>query len=257
MARLALLVSALILALPVHFVARLGTRHSPVPRGFLALVARIIGARVDVIGTPLRRNAFFVANHVSWIDIPALAGTCGTAFVAKAEVARVPVIGWLCSLNRTIFVQREARLNVRSQIGALSAALAEGWCMAVFPEGTTTDGSVLLPFKSAMLKVLEPAPPGVWVQPVFINYGPAASEISWVGDESGVVNAITILARPGTFPVKIQFLEPFHPDQFAGRKEITAEARARISAALAHDRGTHSPPPSDRAETPEGRLPDA
>lgn len=230
--RVALVFAALVLCLPLHLLCRLFARHSPMPRLFLRLVARIVGARVTVVGTPLRRNAFFVSNHVSWIDIPALAGASGTAFVAKAEVARVPVIGWLCRLNRTVFVQREARLDVAAQINALSEALADNWCAAVFPEGTTTDGLSLLPFKSAILKVLEPAPPGLLVQPVLLDYGPKSADFGWVGDEGGLVNALKILARPGTFDLRACFLEPFSPDDFPGRKAIAAEARRRIEAAL-------------------------
>jgi len=230
--RIVLMVASLLVFLPLHLLARPVVRHSPFPRLFLAVFARIAGARVRHAGTALRQQAFFVANHVSWIDIPALAGATGTAFVAKAEVARAPLIGWLCRLNRTVFVQREARLDVAAQINALEAALADSHAIAVFPEGTTTDGLSLLPFKSAMLKVLEPPPPGIMVQPVLLDYGPLAPFLGWVGEESGIANALKILARAGTFPLTIHFLEPFSPKSCAGRKAIATEARARIAAAL-------------------------
>ncbi|MFC3173835.1 lysophospholipid acyltransferase family protein [Novosphingobium bradum] len=230
--RLALIILVVLASLPLHYLCRAVSRHSPMPRLVLRAIARIVGARVRVVGTPLRRDAFLLANHVSWLDIPALAGASGTAFVAKAEVARVPVVGWLARLNHTVFVQREARLGVAAQINALSEALADNHAVAIFPEGTTTDGQSLLPFKTAMLKVLEPAPPGILVQPVLIDYGPMAPIIGWVGDEPGLANALRLLARPGSFPVAIHFLEPFSPDGHAGRKAIAAEARARIEAAL-------------------------
>jgi len=176
---------------------------------------------------------FFLSNHVSWIDIPAIAGSTGTAFVAKAEVADVPVIGWLCRLNRTVFVRREARLDVAGQIALLRDALAGNHAVTIFPEGTTTDGLSLLPFKTAMLKVLEPPPPGVMVQPVLLDYGALAPRIGWIGEESGLANAAKILARRGTFPLRLCFLEPFSPEHHPGRKAIAAEARARIEAELA------------------------
>lgn len=228
---LALLLTVL-LGLPLHYLCRLLTRHSPVPRLALRLIARIIGARVRVVGTPLRRDVFLLGNHVSWLDIPALAGASGTAFVAKAEVAAVPVVGWLARLNRTVFVQREARLGVAAQINALREALADNHAVAIFPEGTTTDGQSLLPFKTSMLKVLEPPPPGVMVQPVLLDYGPLAPVICWIGDEPGIANVLRVLARPGSFPLTIRFLEPFSPEGHSGRKSIAAEARARIEAAL-------------------------
>ena len=230
--RAVLMVLALLVCLPLHFLYRVFAYGSPFPKLFLALTARIVGARVQIVGTPLRRDVFFIANHVSWIDIPAIAGASGTAFVAKAEVGEAPVIGWLSRLNRTVFVKREARLNVAGQINDLREALADNWSVTVFPEGTTTDGQSLLPFKTSMLNVLEPPPPGVLVQPVLLDYGAAAEWIGWIGEEPGVANARRIFARKGAFRLDVHFLEPFSPRDFRGRKAIAAEARRRIEAAL-------------------------
>lgn len=230
--RLAALLVALLVCVPLHYLYRLFAYGSPLPRLFLGLAARIAGARVERIGVPLRRDVFFVANHVSWIDILALAGASGTAFVAKAELGRAPVVGWLSRLNRTVFVKRENRLGVAEQINALREALQDNWSITVFPEGTTTDGRSLLPFKTSMLSVLEPPPPGVLVQPVLLDYGPVAEEIGWIGDEGGLNNARRVLARKGTFTVRLHFLEPFSPEEFRGRKAIGARARAAIEAAL-------------------------
>ena len=144
----------------------------------------------------------------------------------------MPVIGWLCSLNRTVFVKRENRLGVAEQINALREALMDNWSVTVFPEGTTTDGQSLLPFKTSMLSVLEPPPKDVLVQPVLIDYGDVGEEIGWIGEESGINNAKRILARRGSFEVKLHFLEPFSPEEFRGRKAVGARARAAIEAAL-------------------------
>lgn len=230
--RLAAIVAILAVLVPLHFIFRVFAYGSPFPMLFLRWTARIVGARVHTIGTPLRRDVFFIANHVSWIDILALAGASGTAFVAKHELSQVPVIGWLCGLNRTVYVQRENRLGVAAQINALREALADNWSVTVFPEGTTTDNQSLLPFKTSMLSVLEPPPPGVLVQPVLLDYGDIGEWIGWIGDESGLNNARRIMARKGTFVVKIHFLEPFSPEDFHGRKAIGARARAAIEAAL-------------------------
>ncbi len=228
------LVILLLLAafLPLHFLYRLFAYGSPFPMWFLGLAARIAGARVERIGVPLRRDVFFIANHVSWLDILSLAGASGTAFVAKHELSEVPAVGWLCRLNRTVFVKRENRLGVAEQINALREALQDNWSVTVFPEGTTTDGQSLLPFKTSMLSVLEPPPPGVLVQPVLVDYGAVAEEIGWIGEESGLHNARRILARKGSFRVRLHFLEPFSPEEFRGRKAIGARARAAIEAAL-------------------------
>ena len=229
--RLFLLLAALLLALPLHGVWRLLRRPSPWPRLFLGTCARIVGARPRIVGTPRRRDVVFVSNHLSWIDILLLAGATGTAFVAKAELDAVPLVGWLCRLNRTIFVARDDRLAVGAQIDRLRAALAGAQAVTVFPEGTTGDGVTLLPFKAALLAALDPPPPGVVVQPVRIDYGAATGELAWVGDESGQHHALRVLRRRGGFEATLHFLDPFDPCDYAGRKAIAAEAKARIEAA--------------------------
>lgn len=230
--RVVQLVAAILLFVPLHYLFRLFRLPSPWPRHFLATAARICGARVTRIGTHLKRDVFYVSNHLSWIDILAVGGASGTAFIAKAEIEKAPVVGWLASLNRTVYVKRENRLGVAEQINELRDALAETWAVTIFPEGTTTDGKSLLPFKTPMLRVLEPPPPGVMVQPVMLDYGDAADDIAWIGQERGLNNARRILSRPGSFALKVHFLEPFHPRDFPGRKVIAAESRRRIEAAL-------------------------
>ncbi|BCA60635.1 lysophospholipid acyltransferase family protein [Sphingomonas sp. HMP6] len=230
--RILLLALTLIVTVPPHYLWRILHISSPWPRYYLGTAARICGARVKVRGTALRRDAFYISNHISWVDILAIAGASGTAFVAKAEIRDAPVVGWLATLNRTVFVEREDRLGVAEQINRLRDALAETWSVTVFPEGTTTDGRSLFPFKTPMLKVLEPPPPGILVQPVLLDYGAVSEEIAWIGEESGKNNAVRLLARPGTFRVTVTFLEPFHPRDFTGRKAIAAESRRRIEEAL-------------------------
>ena len=227
------LLALLIIFVPLHYIYRIFKYGSPFPMLFLRYAGRISGARVRTIGTPLRRDVFFIANHVSWIDILSLAGASGTAFVAKAELAETPIVAWLSRLNRTVFVKRENRLGVAEQINLLREALADNWAVTVFPEGTTTDGQSLLPFKTSMLSVLEPPPPGVLVQPVLLDYGPEIGEdLGWIGDETGLNNVKRVLSRRGSFELRMHFLEPFSPEEFRGRKAIGARARAAIEAAL-------------------------
>jgi len=247
--RAAGLIGLLAVFVPLHYLYRLFAYGSPFPMLFLRYAARVCGARVEVHGTHLKRDVFFVANHISWVDILALAGASGTAFVAKAELAEAPVVGWLASLNRTVFVKREHRMGVAEQINALKEALVDNWSVTVFPEGTTTDGQSLLPFKTSMLSVLEPPPPGVLVQPVILDYGPVAEWIGWIGEEGGLNNAKRVLSRKGSFRVALHYLEPFSPEDFKGRKAIGQESRRRIEEALVEIRGhplrpfAHSVPP--------------
>ncbi|OAN66424.1 acyl-phosphate glycerol 3-phosphate acyltransferase [Sphingomonas sp. TDK1] len=235
--RVARLALALLVHVPLHYLFRLVRLPSPWPRLFLASAARIAGAKVKRVGTPLKRDVFYVSNHVSWIDILALGGASGTAFVAKAEIGASPLVGWLAGLNRTVYVKRENRMGVAEQINQLRDALAETWAVTIFPEGTTTDGKSLLPFKTPMLRVLEPPPPGVMVQPVMLDYGAASEDIAWIGQERGLKNAKRVLARKQRFRLRVHFLEPFDPRDFPGRKAIAAESRRRIEDAMVRTLG--------------------
>lgn len=232
----------LCVCLPFHYAWRALRQPSPWPRLFLRTVARISGARVTRTGKPLRRDVVFISNHVSWIDILAIAGSSGSAFVAQDGIRTSPVVGWLASLNRTIYVVREDRANVTEQIARLREALEELWSVTIFPEGTTTDGLSLLPFKTSLFKVLEPPPEGVRVQPLLLNYGAVGPEIAWIGVERGKPNALRVLARKGSFRVNITYLDPFDPAEMRGRKEICHEARSRIAKAFSDVLGGPVPP---------------
>lgn len=227
--RLTLILGWLGIALVFHGLWRLVRAPSPWPRFFLGGVARLFGARPRFHGTPLRRDVVFLSNHVSWLDILLIGGRSGSAFVAKAELATAPIVGWLCTLNRTIFVNRGDRMGVAAQVEELRAAMREAWAVTIFPEGTTSGAATMLPFKATLLAAIDPPPPGLRIQPIWIDYGPAREELAWTV-ESGQDNGLRILRRPGRFAVGLTFLGPFDP---AGmdRKAIAAEARARIAAA--------------------------
>lgn len=225
------MVAALLVCLPLHYAWRLLGRPSPWPRRFLGWVARAAGMRVQAVGTPLERDVLFLANHLSWLDILVLAGASGTAFVAKAEVAATPVVGWLATLNNTVFVARSERSGVRGQADALRTALASGQPVALFPEGTTDGGPDILPFRASLLAALFPPLAGVKVQPVALDYGAAAHDLAWVGDETGLANVRKVLSRRGTTPVTVQFLAPVDPAS-GDRKALARAARHEIVEAL-------------------------
>ncbi len=252
---LALLVMALSFAM-LHYLWRAFGMAPPWTRRILAVGGWIVGARVSRFGTVRQRDVFYVSNHLSWVDIMALGGASGTAFVAKAELATAPIVGWLSSLHNSVYVERENRLGVADQIARLRGSIGSRWKIAIFPEGTTTDGKSLLPFKTPLLRVLEPPPPGVMVQPVMLDYGALSEEIAWIGDETGLENAKRILSRRGSFPIRVHFLEPFDPADYPGRKAVAAESRRRIEAALVASLGQELRPfayavPSVRHAAPE------
>lgn len=223
---------ALLPLLPLHMLWRMLKLPSPWAMLFLRISARALGMKVRVYGQPLRKEAFFVANHVSWHDIPVLGGVTGTAFVAQDGVRSWPIIGWLAAQNGTIFVSRTEKQTVAEQIAELRNAIAENWSVTLFPEGTTSDGLGLLPFKPSLFATLAPPPKPILIQPVLLDFGDAGPDIAWVGDETGWESAWRAFTRSGSFAVNVRFLEPFDPAMLSGRKEVCAEARSRILAAM-------------------------
>ncbi len=201
------------------------------PRFFLQWFGEALGLDVRIEGAPVRRNVLYVANHVSWLDILALGGATPTWFISKNDVGDWPLVGMLARIGGTIFIDRESRRAARGQVDQLGQALLGGHPITLFPEGTTGDGTALFPFRPALFASVAPPPPGITVQPVAIDYGPAAAEISWTGDEDLGPNAKAVLARPAALICTLRFLPPLTPSD--DRKKLAAEAQAVIAEALA------------------------
>lgn len=230
--RVALIALILLVIIVPHLIWRVFDRHSPFARLFLRWSGWAAGADVRTIGKPINRNVLFIANHVSWLDILVLAGRTGTAFVAKADMESWPVLGWLADQNNTVYVQRENRSSAHTQASSLQDALLAGQPVTLFPEGTTAAGSELLPFRSSLIAAVVPAPEGISIQPVAIDYGSIADEIAWTNDESVGKNALLLMSRPGRLKVNLHFLEPLNHADFGDRKAIAAHSRAEIAQAL-------------------------
>lgn len=207
-------------------------RHNPWPRWCFRGINRIAGIRARIVGAVNRRGAFLLANHVSWIDIPAIASASGAAFVGHDGLAGHPVMRKLCELNDTVFIARHDRASVTRQIDQVRAAIRDTGALAVFPEGTCGDGVSLLPFKSSLLSALDPVPEGISVQPVWLDYGAEVPEWAWVGDEHGIDNFVRVLARERPLGVTVHFLPPLSGEALASRKTMAAAARDAIERAM-------------------------
>ncbi len=231
-ARLGLMVISLITALILHNIFRLFRIYSPWPRLFLLSISWTSGITTSVAGPRIRKNVFYAANHHSWLDIAVMSGVTGCTFVANDGIEKWPLIGWLCKINKTIFVSRENRLDVGAQIEELREAMKPETPVTIFPEGTTHDGSGLLPFKPSLFAALVPPPTGMMIQPIFLSYGANVRRIAWVGEESVVENFWRVLSYLRPVNATIHFLEPINPLNMPDRKAIAAEARARIGAAM-------------------------
>lgn len=230
--RLTAMLLLLLACVPLFYLARPITRHNPVPRLFLAGIGTIAGMRLRTRGEKVHRGAFLLANHVSWLDIPAIAATTGSAFVGHDGLASMPLLKWLCKMNDTVFVARHDRKSVATQIAAVRTAIRDTGALTIFPEGTTSDGTGLLPFKSSLLSALEPLPDGIAVQPVLLHFGAEAADIAWVGDEPGLDNFLRLLARRRPIELTVHFLTILNGPELANRKAIAQAAREAMLARL-------------------------
>ena len=213
---------------PLHVLAKLAGLRELVPPVFLGTMARIAGVRVRTEGIP-RPGALFLANHESWLDVLALAGASRAIFVAHSGLTVHGGLKWLCDQNDTVFITREQRGSVAGQVAQVRAALGDR-PVTIFPEGTTNDGTALLPFRSSLLAAVEPLAGQVPIQPVALDYADAP-EIAWFDGEPGMANVRKILSRRRT-ELTIRFLEPLAGPALANRKTMTAAAQQAIEAAL-------------------------
>ncbi|MES2498358.1 MAG: lysophospholipid acyltransferase family protein [Pseudomonadota bacterium] len=201
------------------------------PRFFLQWFGEALGLEVRIEGMPLGRDVLYVANHVSWTDILALGGATPTFFISKDDVDGWPLVGMLARIGGTIFIDRTSRRAAQGQVDQLGQALLGHHPITLFPEGTTGDGLSLFPFRPALFASVAPPPPGIAVQPVAIDYGAAANDICWTGDEDLGPNAAKLLARPGRLVCTLRFLPPLAPSD--DRKALAVQAQSAIATALA------------------------
>ena len=206
-------------------------------RVFLA----ILRVRLEVVGEPMSRPGAIVSNHVSWIDILALGTASRSFFVAKAEVARWPVIGLGASLLGTAFVTR-SRADAAAQRMLFEERLRDGHRLVFFPEGTSTDGHRVLPFKSTLFAAFfsEDADPAAHMQPVTVAYhapeGEDPRHHGWWGDMGFGGHMIKILSRPRNGTVRLTFHPPKRIADFPDRKALAAHAESAVREGMPPDR---------------------
>lgn len=185
--------------------------------------------------------ALLVANHVSWLDIFAINAASPAAFVCKADVRNWPLIGWLCERAETVFMPRDSRRAAHEAGGIVAARLRQGWQVAVFPEGTTSDGTRLLPFHGALLQgAIDADCP---VQPLALCYlgraGQPSLAAAYSGDTTLLQSLCRIAATPGLH-VRLDVLPPID-GRGAERRALAAAAQAAIRHSL-HGNGISATP---------------
>ena len=215
---------------PIHVIVRLLGKPWLVPPTYLCGLGWLAGLRFAVEGKP-RKHALLLANHLSWLDILALASAARTVFVAHSGLTVSPALKWLCEQNGTLFITRDRRHTVTEQVAQVRDALGDRR-LTIFPEGTTGDGRELLPFKSALLSAVGQLPAGVPVQPVALVYDEPEA-IAWIGAEPGLTNAFKILARTRPVHLTLRFLPALTGVAPTDRKAMAAAAREAIARELA------------------------
>lgn len=194
----------------------------------------ILGIELRVSGVALESGAMLVANHVSWIDIFVINAVVPAAFVSKAEVRQWPAIGWLSAHNDTIFLQRGSRGHARIVGGQMAAMLDAGGTVALFPEGTTTDGSHVLHFHGALLQPAIDA--GRPVQPVALRYrtpdGAFCRAPAYDGELTLMQCIAHIIAEPAIV-AEVELLPARRPAADSDRRALANALQAEVAARVA------------------------
>jgi 1-acyl-sn-glycerol-3-phosphate acyltransferase len=273
--RLAGMLAWTLLAIPVQAVLR---RLAPAAarrfaRTYHATLCLILGLEIRLDGAaeahPAGRPVVFVSNHSSWLDVLVLGATLEAAFVAKAEVGTWPVIRTVARLGRTVFVSRR-RAGAGREAHEMAERLAAGESLILFPEGTTSDGTRVLPFRSALLGALQVGAPegdrhGAVVQPVSVVYDrlnglPVARKnrptFAWYGDMEIASHAWRLATEP-TARVTVRLHQPIDPEAFASRKALTEALFAIVSEGAASLRTGRRPRDQDSPGLLAGPAPGA
>jgi 1-acyl-sn-glycerol-3-phosphate acyltransferase len=223
----------------------LPARAGVLPLYFHRLGCACLGVRRRVRGTPPPpgAGALIVANHVSWLDICVLGAERQLSFVAKSEVAGWPVIGFLAGLQRTVYIDRQRRGATAGVAAVMGARLAAGEEVVLFAEGTTGDGTRVLPFRSSLLGAAHQAigdtGADVTVYPLTITYigrqglpggRIERSALAWYGDTELAPHLKYVLAC-GAVDVELVWGEPIAMGRATSRKEATRQAEAMVRAA--------------------------
>jgi 1-acyl-sn-glycerol-3-phosphate acyltransferase len=231
--------------LPFQLIAILfGLRlQRSIPHLYHRILCALIGVRIHEVGTRSTASpALILSNHVSWLDISVISALSPVVFVAKSEVAGWPVFGWLAKLQRTVFVNRQARQQTGAATREIAGRLLDGDAVVLFAEGTSSDGTRVLPFRSALVGAVHHAlgnsahHANITVQPMSVAYvgfggvpiGRALRErVAWYGDADLMPHLARVLAS-GAVDVTVSWGEAIAYDMRADRKAIAREAERSV-----------------------------
>jgi 1-acyl-sn-glycerol-3-phosphate acyltransferase len=205
-------------------------------RAWSGTLMRIFGFRLKRFGDPLPGAVMFVANHVSWLDIELMHSQRMMGFVAKSEISRWPLIGWLARQADTIYHRRGSTESLGAVAQLMVERLREGRAVAVFPEGGTSSGAEVRTFHARIFQVAVEAQ--VPVQAVALRYaldGRANPLVPFGANESFFANFVRVLGEPA-MTGEVHFL-PAQTELSHGRRKLAVDTRAQIVATLTEHEG--------------------
>ena len=193
---------------------------------------QVLGITVRSSGNASEGATLFIANHVSWLDIPAIISVRPMRFVSKSDVRAWPVIGWLVACGGTLFIERRSRRDAQRVVHLVAEALQAGDRIAMFPEGTTSDGHGLLPFHANLLQAAIAA--DVPVQAIALRFSDASERISsaaaYIGDMT-LMQSMWAVVSASDLTVHVAVLPALSPQGFE-RRPLAERLRAQIAAQL-------------------------
>lgn len=209
------------------------TRREAMRRSWSARLLRVLGIQLEQRGEAVAPGCMLVANHVSWVDIFVINALAPAAFVSKAEVRDWPVIGWLAARNDTIFLRRGSRGHARIINEETAALLDAGRNVAIFPEGTTSDGRSVLHFHAALLQPAIAC--GHPLQTLALQYRSADDRFSRAAAYDGDLSLGQCLANivaERSIVARVTVAAPLATTDGLDRRTLAAHARAQIAAAI-------------------------
>jgi len=236
------IIAALVICFPLLLLLRLPERAiwgaarpvTPwITQGVCIWTCWCLRLRREVSGIPMRGPGAYVANHSSWLDILVLNASKRMYFVAKAEVAGWGGIGWLARGTGTVFVRRD-RAEAARQADLFETRLKAGHRLLFFPEGTSTDGLRVLPFRPTLFAAFfaDGLREGMHVQPVSVVYhapeGEAASFYGWWGDMALGPSLLSVLGARSRGRVQVTYHDPLRVADFANRKALARAAEDAV-----------------------------
>ncbi len=237
-----------------------------IPHLYHRALCALIGVRIREVGRRSTANPVLIlSNHASWLDICVISALAPVVFIAKSEVAGWPVFGWLAKLQRTIFINRQARRQTGAATREIAGRLLGGDAVVLFAEGTSSNGTRVLPFRSSLVGAVHHAlgnsthHTSITVQPMSLAYvgiggvpmGRGLRErVAWYGDADLIPHLLGVFAS-GAVDVTVSWGEATAHDMRADRKAIARDAEKSVRRMTAA--ALRTAPPERTA--PDGEQP--